>query len=281
MDINIDELQKICLDFFRLAGMGFSLWDENMHNIFSYPKAHCPFCEYVRTDKNLAGKCAISDSIGLEEVNRTKKPFVYTCHMGLTEAIVPIMQDEEIVGYLMMGQIVEEANRKDIEKCIEEVTDNEIFKRELKDKLSENVLSDSERISCCINVLKVMIDYMNLSYVIKKSNESVYSKAKRYISDNISKQTLPKDICKAIGVSENTLYKSIKKRKGISPTQLIRSIKIDRAKILLKKSDESITGIAEKIGIPDVNYFIRVFRNETGTSPLKYRKTANGHEVIK
>ncbi len=276
MDINIDELQKICLDFFRLAGMGFSLWDENMHNIFSYPKAHCPFCEYVRTDEKLADKCAISDSIGLEEVNRTKNPFVYTCHMGLTEAIVPIMQDEEIVGYLMMGQIVEEINRSNIGKCIERSSYNECFKQALRDRLSENVLSDSERISYCINVLKVMIDYMNLSYVIKKSNESVYSKAKRYISDNISKQILPKDICRAIGVSENTLYKSIKRRKGISPTQLIRNIKIEQAKILLKKSDESITRIAENIGIPDVNYFIRVFKSENGMSPLKYRKTING-----
>jgi len=275
MDINIDKLQKICLDFFRLAGMGFSLWDENMHNIFSYPKAHCPFCEYVRTDKNLADKCAISDSIGLKEVNRTKKPFVYTCHMGLTEAIVPILQDEEIVGYLMMGQILEEKNKESIEKCIHNVSDNAAFKQTLTENLSENVLSDSERISYCINVLKVMIDYMNLSYVIQRSNESVYSKAKKYISDNISRQILPKDICRAIGVSENTLYKSIKQRKGISPTQLIRNIKIEQAKILLNKSDESITSIAERIGIPDVNYFIRVFRNETGTSPLKYRKTIN------
>ncbi len=189
MDINIDELQKICLDFFRLAGMGFSLWDENMHNIFSYPKAHCPFCEYVRTDEKLAFKCSVSDSIGLEEVNRTKKPFVYTCHMGLTEAIVPIMQDEEIAGYLMMGQILEEVNRDAIERCIQNSSGNKLFRQELRQKLSENVLSDSAKISYCINVLKVMIEYMNLSYVIKKSNESVYSKAKRYISDNISKQT--------------------------------------------------------------------------------------------
>jgi len=57
--------------------------------------------------------------------------------------------------------------------------------------------------------------------------------------------------------------------------KLIRNIKIEQAKILLNKSDESITSIAERIGIPDVNYFIRVFRNETGTSPLKYRKTIN------
>jgi YesN/AraC family two-component response regulator len=118
-----------------------------------------------------------------------------------------------------------------------------------------------------------MIDYMNLSYVIQKSNESVYSKAKKYILGNMSKPILPKDVCKAIGVSSNTLYKTVKARKGMSPTEFIRKMKIDEAKRLLLGSGDAVSTVAESVGIPDVNYFIRVFKKETGISPLKYRKT--------
>lgn len=274
MDIDIDKLQKICLDFFRLAGMGFSLWDENRNNIFSYPKEHAPFCEAVRSDMALSIKCAKSDTVGLDQVNRTKKPYIYTCHMGLTEAIVPILQDEEIAGYLMMGQIVEEKNIKHIIECINKASKDAAFHSLLTEKLCDNISTTQEKINYCINILKVMIDYMNLSYVIQKSNESLYSKAKRYVSENVSKPILPKDICRSVGVSANTLYKTIKNRKGISPTEFIRKMKIDEAKRLLLKSDESISHIAECVGIPDVNYFIRVFKRETGISPLKYRKNA-------
>lgn len=271
MDIDIEKLQKICLDFFRLAGMGFSLWDENRNNIFSYPKAHAPFCEAVR-GAGFGHKCLRSDTAGLEEVDRTKKPYIYTCHMGLTEAIVPILQDEEIAGYLMMGQIVEDKNRPHIETCIKKAVKSDEMYSLLNSKLCENINTTGDRIDCCINILKVMIDYMNLSYVFQKSNESVYTKAKKYISANMSKPVLPKDICFNIGVSANTLYKTVKSRKGISPTELIRKMKIDEAKRLLSVSDMSISDVAESVGIPDVNYFIRVFKKETGLSPLKYRK---------
>ncbi len=270
MEIDIEKLQKICLDFFRLAGMGFSLWDENRNNIFSYPQAHAPFCEAVR-NAGFGHKCLKCDAVGLQEVDRTKKPYIYTCHMGLTEAIVPILQDEEIAGYLMMGQIVEEKNRGHIETCIRKAVKSDEIYVLLNSKLCENINTTHERINYCINILKVMIDYMNLSYVFQKSNESVYTKAKKYITANMSKPILPKDICSHIGISSNTLYKTVKTRKGISPTELIRRMKIDEAKRLLLTSDTSISLVAESVGIPDVNYFIRVFKKEEGISPLKYR----------
>jgi len=273
MDINIDKLQQICLDFFRLSEMGFSIWDENSNIIFSYPTVHAPFCKAVRSDKNLTLKCARSDSHGLDMVKQTKKPYIYTCHMGLTEAIVPILQDEDIVGYIMMGQIVENTGKANILRRIAESSEDDEFRTRLMDTLDKNVSSSSDRINYCINILKVMIDYMNLSYVIQKSNESVYSKAKKYISGNMSKAILPKDVCKAIGVSSNTLYKTIKSRKGMSPTEFIRKLKIDEAKRLLLGSGDAVSAVAESVGIPDVNYFIRVFKKETGMSPLKYRKT--------
>ena len=53
MDINLNQLKKICIDFFGLAGTGFSLWDENRNNIFSYPEKHVSFCKAIRDNKNL------------------------------------------------------------------------------------------------------------------------------------------------------------------------------------------------------------------------------------
>ena len=271
MAINIEELQKICVDFFRLTEMGFSLWDENRRNIFSYPTSHQPFCMAVRSEKSLSHKCPLSDKIGLDEVDKTKMPYVYTCHMGLTEAIVPILQDEEIVGYLMMGQIVEDKNRDKILERIDKTVKDEKLKKSLVETLPQNVQSNSDKIGYCINILKVMIDYMNLSYVISKTNETVSEKAKKYVISHMSLAVLPKDICKAIGVSINTLYKSVKNTYGKSTTEFIRSLKMEEAKRLLESSNEGICFVAEKVGIPDVNYFIRVFKKEVGVSPLKYR----------
>lgn len=276
MDINLNQLKKICIDFFRLAGTGFSLWDENRNNIFSYPEKHVSFCKAIRDNKNLYMKCAVSDKKGLDEVDRTKKPYIYTCHMGLTEAIVPILQDDEIAGYLMMGQIAEKEKIDEIVKIINNLKDSSQYKQKLCKSLEESTVYSREKIEYCVNILKVLIDYMNLSYVFERNNSSVFSRAKKYVSDNIASQVKPKDICKSIGISQSTLYKEIKKNAGTSPERFIKEAKIKKAKSLLSQTSLSVSEVAERVGIPDVNYFIRVFKSETGLPPLKYRKKSIG-----
>ena len=272
MEINHEELKNICLDFFRLCGMEFSLWDESHNNIFSYPETHSPFCKAVRSDSMLYGKCQKCDKAGLDEVLRTKKPYIYTCHMGLTEAIVPILQDDEVVGYLMLGQIAEEENKERILRCINESVSDTAQKLYFAERLRETTSCSHERIVYCINTLKILIDYMNLSFVLQKPGDNTFYLAKKYIINHISEPILPKKICSSIGVSSNTLYKSVERNMSMSPTEFIRMMKIEESKKLLLKSGGSISSVAEQVGFSDVNYFIRVFKRETGTSPLRYRK---------
>jgi AraC-like DNA-binding protein len=45
------------------------------------------------------------------------------------------------------------------------------------------------------------------------------------------------------------------------------------AKIMLVSTLDSITVIAEKTGFNSYSYFIELFKNRVGISPLKYRKS--------
>ncbi|MBR3894005.1 MAG: PocR ligand-binding domain-containing protein [Clostridia bacterium] len=276
MNIEMENFQKICLDFFRLAGMEFSLWDENQHNIYSFPKGHKPFCHIARRDPALHEKCLCSDAHGFREVNRTKAPYVYTCHMGLTEVLIPILQKDEIIGYLMFGQMPEEGNRETILERIKHAASDPNFRAELENALLNTAEYPSDKIRYCIHILKIMIDYMNLSHIIQKTDDTLFYRAKKYISEHISEPILPQDICKQIGISPNTLYKIVKKNEGVHPTAFIRRQKIEKAKRLLEKSNVSIATVADETGFSDANYFIRVFKSEVGLSPLRYRKVGRG-----
>jgi AraC family transcriptional regulator, transcriptional activator of pobA len=44
------------------------------------------------------------------------------------------------------------------------------------------------------------------------------------------------------------------------------------ARRLLQSSEQPVAEIAWKLGFDDSSYFIRLFRNETGVSPLAFRK---------
>ena len=58
---------------------------------------------------------------------------------------------------------------------------------------------------------------------------------------------------------------------GISPTKFILHARMRNAQILLETTDETVAKIAHIVGYENPMYFSRVFKNEKGLSPLKYR----------
>lgn len=58
---------------------------------------------------------------------------------------------------------------------------------------------------------------------------------------------------------------------GVSPKQYLISIKLDHAVELLTNTDLSVAQIAELVGIPDSNYFSRIFKKHMGHTPGFYR----------
>ncbi|MDE6898243.1 MAG: helix-turn-helix transcriptional regulator, partial [Lawsonibacter sp.] len=57
---------------------------------------------------------------------------------------------------------------------------------------------------------------------------------------------------------------------------LIAQRRINAAKRLLLQSNMPISAVAEEVGISDYNYFSKVFRSMTGTTPSAFRKELRG-----
>jgi two-component system response regulator YesN len=49
--------------------------------------------------------------------------------------------------------------------------------------------------------------------------------------------------------------------------------KMEQAKILLRDTDMKIYEVSENLGYKTVDYFTKLFRDYTGTSPQRYRKS--------
>lgn len=74
-------------------------------------------------------------------------------------------------------------------------------------------------------------------------------------------------------ITPNYLNEIVTSTKGISAKQYIRNKVMDEAKRLLTYTDFSISDIAFELHFSTVSYFIRSFRQYTGTTPLLYRRT--------
>ena len=71
---------------------------------------------------------------------------------------------------------------------------------------------------------------------------------------------------------KTAVYKVSVAGNGCGISEYIKNLRMEEAKRLLGYG-LSVTQVAESVGLPDPNYFIKVFKRETGYTPLKYKKS--------
>ncbi len=57
----------------------------------------------------------------------------------------------------------------------------------------------------------------------------------------------------------------------IRPIDFINNKRLERAQLLLTTTDKPLQDIAEKVGIPNLSYFSRMFKRKFGIPPAKFR----------
>jgi AraC-like DNA-binding protein len=119
---------------------------------------------------------------------------------------------------------------------------------------------------------------MIMSHFIREASLRVWTNDERmkrvleYIHSNISYQLNVEELSDIAHVTKPYFIKLFKHEFGISQIQYINGKKVERAQLLLFTTNMTIKEVAYTLGFSDQNYFIRMFRKMTGTTPQEYRK---------
>ena len=92
-----------------------------------------------------------------------------------------------------------------------------------------------------------------------------------YIRDNLDRKLTLAEISGIVGMNPYHLIRTFKQATGVTPHQYLRRSRIERAQILLTKSNLPIVGISQQVGFKDQSHFTKVFRKLTGVTPKTYR----------
>ncbi len=79
-------------------------------------------------------------------------------------------------------------------------------------------------------------------------------------------------IADQLDVSVNYLISACKRELGITPNAYLKQIRMKHAVRLLAGTDQTVQEVANNVGIPDANYFIKQFKAQYGETPMAYRK---------
>lgn len=93
-----------------------------------------------------------------------------------------------------------------------------------------------------------------------------------YITRNCHEKISTASIAKHFHLSENYFCHLFKSQTGMSLINYMNKFRVEKAAVLLKSTEQSITDIALSVGFDDPNYFSRVFKKYTKLSPRDYKK---------
>ena len=118
--------------------------------------------------------------------------------------------------------------------------------------------------------------------LIELHSDKLLNKVVLYIEENLTNPKLSvEDLSKHVGMSRGTLYYKILELTGLSPVEYIRSVKLDKAIVLLEKSDLNVSQIAYMVGFATPTYFAKAFKAKFSIQPSEFKNLKRKAEESK
>ena len=272
LEVMMDELRAATRDFYNMTGIMTVLYDESRRVLYSYPSSMCTFCQTVRRSEALTVRCKEFDNVGFDMCDKTGKPYIYRCHMGLAEAITPIREGDMIIGYMMMGQILCDGARGDVERAMREAARSHgLPLSDFERGLSELTSVGDEFIRSALSVMSMCVCYLYTNRIIRSRSEDLSARLRAYVEHHYTEALTVPVLCRRMYISKSKLYQLSLQAFGMGVSDYIRMRRLEAAKGLLVDTDRPIAEIAQRVGFDDANYFTRAFREAEGTTPSAYR----------
>ena len=264
------EINSILKDFYDVSGIRISIHDTEFNEIYSYPKEATPFCHKLQQNSKVYKDCLKNDADAFSKAKEQGEVYVYKCRRGLYEAVAPIYHYGTISGYLMMGQICDNApeTRKQIISNAEKILGNRTQAEELTDTVKS---IDRNLIHSYINIMTVLAEYLTDTNKLFTPEKRLPQLIAEYINKNYSSKITLSILSQKFECCNATLTNSFKKEYNVSIMTYICNIRLEKAKEMLEKSRKSVKEISTDCGFYDQNYFSKIFSKKYGCSPTDYR----------
>lgn len=134
-------------------------------------------------------------------------------------------------------------------------------------------MTDVEAFLRCTDEMEIIFAqevYRHKSY--QTGNQAI-DRCLTYIYEHIDWPIRLADLAQVCGYSISRIQYLFSLHTGVTITDYIRREKVKKAKFLLTYTDLSCAAVGQKLSFCSQSYFTKVFRLETGMTPLQYRES--------
>lgn len=280
LSYDVCQMKKLLESFYILTQMRIVVFDNEFNKIVEYPDQDCAFCSIIRQNPQAEEWCCMSDRIACEKCRQNNSLYSYTCHAGLSETVTPIKYGSIIIGYIMVGQVLQCHNMDEYWNVVEQRCNQYSINREkLREAYNQNHSVEPKQIYASAQLLEACAGYLWLQRYICLQEDTLPKQVDDYITNHLQADLSVKVLCAQFNISRSKLYKIALEYYGKSIEQIIRELRVKMAKELLDTTDHPVSEVSSIVGFDDYNYFIKVFKKGTGTTPVKYRKRKTEYDL--
>ncbi|MBO5408571.1 MAG: PocR ligand-binding domain-containing protein [Clostridia bacterium] len=271
---DLDKIKSFLTDFHNMTGLTVSFWDAEMNQLAFMPRKMPAYCQLIKQVPSGKKACLTCDKKLIVECNRQLKPITAKCHAGLVDTAMPIMYQDKPLGFILFGQIKDGSiTREESQTLLRELSKKLNLSEE---KLTEAYQSAKKLLPQAIESTANILHYATLQLLISKTidmgDHTFINQIDEYLKQNLENPLSVSEICEEFGISKNRLYALWKKHFNVTVAEYILNLRLEKAKHLLTDTDLRVHTICSMVGIPDYNYFSKLFKKHCGYSCRDYRK---------
>lgn len=264
-----ERLNKVIRDFCILTNISLAVLDSDMTSLASYSDTEPMYCKEIQKCKSGKEKCICSDLSLLKKCRESMQITRHICHAGILDAAMPIIQNDIIIGYILIGR----TRVLSFEEAFAHLDWLSGDREKMKKYYIELAGYNERQVQSLFALISMLVSFILTNDIISTQTDPFAKAVSDFIDEHTGEKISIEMICKEFNVSRNYLYNKFHENFHSTVNDYIIDRKMSKAKELLKNTNLSISLIADKIGMGTYTYFSRLFKDRCGISPLNYRKT--------
>ena len=261
---DLPKINRILHDFYTATGTRIVLFDTSFTAISINLYEKCNYCRHIQKDHSCQKTCIAFDNMLLQKCKLSQKSEQAYCPFGLLNIVSPILFNGTTLGYLFFGQMKTSQSFPIPQFCNEPILQSDYT------ALPMFTLPQSQSIA---NLAQILIGHILTEKMLKPDSGEIVTRAVTFIQDNLEKDLSIKLISQSINVSKSVLYKKFRDRFHCTVGEYINRKRVEQSRKLLTSSSLSMEEISQQCGFSSASYFTKIFKQHTGTTPLKYKKS--------
>ena len=230
-------------------------------------RQRCRFCQLLRQDAACDLKCRALDRDMQLKSSEQKGLVVYTCHAGMTEAVLPVFTEKRLIGYIMIGQF------RTPETTLPPIAPHprKVSPEQLAEAYQQTPCYSQSQSNDILGLFSVLVDIIISRHLITIGSDYSIQKIITFINEHPDTAVTVAEAAEMLNCSPSTLTHSFKQTTGKSFKQYILSRKMAKAEELLRsRKDLRIHEVASRVGYKDPYLFSRIFKKHRGVCPSAF-----------